>query len=53
MAKKKRKVGDENRVYNPAWVREFDFSEVHGKPLCLICQKTIAVLKRANLQRHH
>jgi len=33
-------------------VRDFGFAEVHGKPMCLICQKTIAVLKRANLQRH-
>ena len=31
----------------------FGFSEVHGKPICLICQKRITVLKRANLQRHH
>jgi len=49
----KRKVGDENRVLNPAWVRDFGFAEVHGKPMCLIFQKIIAVLKRANLQRHH
>jgi len=28
MATKKSKVGDENRVFNPAWVREFGFAEV-------------------------
>jgi len=53
MATKKSKVGDENRVCNPAWAREFGFAEVHGKPMCFICQQTITVLKRANLQRHH
>ncbi|XP_073668196.1 general transcription factor II-I repeat domain-containing protein 2-like [Paramisgurnus dabryanus] len=53
MATKKRKVDDENRTFNPAWESEFAFLEVKGKPVCLICQKTIAVLKRANLQRHH
>ena len=50
----KSKVGDENRVFNSAWVFAFlGFAEVHGKPICLICQKTITMLKQANLQRHH
>ncbi|KAK9977291.1 hypothetical protein ABG768_019112 [Culter alburnus] len=53
MASKKRKVDNENRVFNPAWQMDFAFAEIGGKPMCLICQKTIAVLKRANLQRHH
>lgn len=53
MATKKRKVDDENRVFNPAWEMEFAFAEIHGKPMCLICQKAIAVSKRANLQQHH
>ena len=39
-----------SRIYS---VRKFGFAEVHGIPMCLICQKTIAVLKRANLQRNH
>ncbi len=53
MASKKRKVDDENRVFNLGWQMEFAFAEIGGKPICLICQKTVAVLKRANLQRHH
>jgi len=53
MATKKSNVCDENRVFNPAWVREFSIGEVHGKPMCFIYQKTITVLKWANLQRHH
>lgn len=39
METKKRKAGDENRVFNLAFLRKFVFAEMHGKPMCLVCQK--------------
>lgn len=53
MATKKRKVDDEHRVFNSAWKNEFAFTETNGKPMCLICQRTVSVMKRDNLRRHH
>uniref|UniRef100_K7G7Y3 SPIN-DOC-like zinc-finger domain-containing protein n=1 Tax=Pelodiscus sinensis TaxID=13735 RepID=K7G7Y3_PELSI len=41
------------RVFNPVWIMEFGFVEINGKSMCLLCQKTIAVLKKTNLQWHH
>ncbi|CAH1634822.1 unnamed protein product [Spodoptera littoralis] len=51
--KKKRKVIEENRVFNDAWTDLYFFVNCNGKPLCLICQKTIAMQKEYNLKRHY
>jgi hypothetical protein len=53
MASKKRKLLEENRVFNDAWTDLYFFIDCKGKPLCLICQKTIAVQKEYNLKRHY
>ncbi|XP_045504708.1 general transcription factor II-I repeat domain-containing protein 2A-like isoform X2 [Colias croceus] len=53
MASKKRKVTEENRVFNEAWTDLYFFINCNGKPLCLICQKTIAIQKEYNVKRHY
>lgn len=53
MASKKRKLLEENRAFNDAWTDLYFFIDYRGKPLCLICQKTIAVKKEYNLKRHY
>ena len=32
---------------------QYLFIESNGKPLCLVCQETISVVKEYNLKRHH
>lgn len=51
--KKKREGDDENTDFSPAWEIKFALAEIRERPACLIRQKTIAVSKQANLQRHH
>lgn len=29
------------------------FTEVNGKPVCLVCQQQVSVLKEYNIQRHY
>lgn len=53
MASKKRKLFEENRVFNDAWTDLYFFINYNGKPLCLICQKTIAIQKEYNVKRHY
>ena len=48
-----RKYCDENRVFNKQWAMQFLFTESNGKVLFLVCQETIAVLKKHNLKRHY
>ncbi|MGH0136969.1 UNVERIFIED_CONTAM: hypothetical protein FKN15_071072 [Acipenser sinensis] len=52
---KRCKVDSENRAFNPNWTADFLFimpSHLNAKPLCLICQTTVAVSKVANIKRH-
>ena len=50
---KKRKVDIERRAFNPAWRENYFFMERFGQPnWCLICFKTVAVLKEFNMRRH-
>ena len=44
---------EENRVFNDAWTDLYFFINYNGKQLCLICQKTLAILKDFNLKRHY
>ena len=52
---KKRKVGPENRNFKEKWVNQFAFI-LHPKtlkPLCLICNSTIAIIKLDNIRRRY
>ena len=51
--RQKRKYCNENRVFNEQWTMQYLFIESNGKPLCLICQETISVVKEYNLKRHY
>lgn len=50
---KKRKVDLENSVFHEKWINDFFFVEVKGKPVCLVCREALAVMKKANLERHY
>ena len=50
---KRRKVDDEKRVFKDNWTELYFFIQHHEKPVCLICNETIAVNKEYNLKRHH
>lgn len=50
MATKKRKICDEHRFFYNSWVDLYFFVEHKGKPLCLISQKTVAVMKEYNIK---
>ncbi|XP_055726157.1 general transcription factor II-I repeat domain-containing protein 2-like [Salvelinus fontinalis] len=49
----KRKVDTENRGFQTRWESEYMFTEVAGKPVCLLCGESVAVLKEYNLRRHY
>ena len=49
----KRKVDAENRGFQARWEAEYMFTEVNGKPVCLLCGESLAVMKEYNLRRHH
>ncbi|XP_029443929.1 uncharacterized protein LOC115083936 isoform X2 [Rhinatrema bivittatum] len=49
---KQRKVDLECRLFNPEWQAKYFFIVLNSKPICLICQENIAVLKKYNLYRH-
>lgn len=49
---KKRKVESECWVFNKEWTPKYFFTEVWSKAVCLICQKTIVVLKEYNISCH-
>lgn len=50
---KKRKVDNERRVFQETWTEDYFFVEVIGKSVCLVCGESLAVLKKANLERHY
>ena len=49
----KRKVDAECRVFQEKWTNYFFFVEVKGKPVCLVCGEALAVMKKANVERHY
>ncbi|KAE9522238.1 hypothetical protein AGLY_017364 [Aphis glycines] len=54
MSAKKRKIEDENRIFNSLWENEYLFIiNKQKKPQCLVCLNIIAVLKEYNLKRHY
>ena len=48
----KQKVNAENRGFQARWEAEYMFTEVKGKPVCLLCGESVAVMKEYNLRRH-
>uniref|UniRef100_A0A9J7YT13 SPIN-DOC-like zinc-finger domain-containing protein n=1 Tax=Cyprinus carpio carpio TaxID=630221 RepID=A0A9J7YT13_CYPCA len=50
---KKRKVDAECRAFQEKWTNDYFFVEVKGKPVCLVCGDALAVMKKANLERHY
>lgn len=50
---KKRKVDTECRVFQEKWSLSYLFTEVNGKPVCLVCSQHVSVLKEYNLRRHN
>ena len=52
-AAKRRKVTSEPQVFKDVWTELYFFVQHSNKPVCLICQETIAVFKDYNLNRHY
>ena len=50
---KKRKTGDEGRMFNIEWENSYFFVKISQKPVCLVCGKHVAAMKKSNLQRHY
>lgn len=56
MEPKKRKLEDENRQFSPEWTDLYCFtlpSRAGAKPMCLICNQTVALIKSSNIKRHY
>ncbi|XP_065444398.1 general transcription factor II-I repeat domain-containing protein 2A-like [Chrysemys picta bellii] len=49
----KRKIDSENRGFQSRWENEYMFTEIAGKPVCLLCGSNIAAMKEYNLRRHY
>ena len=50
---KRRKVDRENRTFTENWTEQYFFIMFGDKPLCLLCNATVAVVKECNLKRHY
>lgn len=53
MSSKKRKIADECRVFQEKWTELYCFVNIKNKPVCLICNETVSVMKEYNLKRHY
>lgn len=56
MDRKKRKVDSENRKFLTEWTEQYCFTlpdRPGAVPVCLICNKTVALIKSTNLKRHY
>ena len=49
----KRKVDAEKRTFQNRWDDVYLFTDIAGKPVCLICGKSVAVMKEFNLRLHY
>jgi len=49
----KRKLDQENRVFQMKWESDYLFTEFKGKPMCLVCLETLSAMKDFNLSRHY
>ena len=52
---KKRKFDEENRSFKKEWTQQYAFilPPTSSKPLCLICNESVALVKSSNLKRHY
>src|SRR4029434_5881007 len=52
---KKRKIDSENRDFKTGWTDKYAFVLPVGstKPICLICNETVALVKSGNMKRHY
>lgn len=50
---KKRKVDAECRVFQEKWTASYLFTEVNGKPVCLVCMQHVSVFKQYNIRRYY
>jgi hypothetical protein len=50
---KKRKVSDECRAFQEKWSYVYFFVQILQKPVCLICNESVSVMKEYNLKRHY
>src|SRR4029434_4579180 len=52
---KKRKVDSKNRKFETEWTDKYAFVLSVGstKPMCLICNETVALVKSGNVKRHY
>ena len=46
-------MASESQVFKDIWTELYFFVQHNNKPVCLICQETIAVYKDYNLHRHY
>ena len=49
----KRKVDTEGRGFRKIWPSKYLFTEVWGKPVCLVCGEQVAVSWEYNVSRHY
>ena len=50
---KKRKITDECRVFQEKWTDLYFFVNIKNKPVCLVCNEPVSVMKEYNLKRHY
>jgi hypothetical protein len=53
---KKRKVDVENRLFKSEWTEKYLFtlpSATSSKPVCLVCNEAISMMKEYNVKRHY
>jgi hypothetical protein len=50
---KKRRVTEELRSFQDRWTINYFFVEFKTKPICLICNNSVSVLKEYNIKRHY
>src|SRR4029434_5732790 len=52
---KKRKIDSENREYKTEWTDKYVFALTVGstKPMCLICNETVALVKSDNVKHYY
>uniref|UniRef100_G3Q0J7 SPIN-DOC-like zinc-finger domain-containing protein n=1 Tax=Gasterosteus aculeatus TaxID=69293 RepID=G3Q0J7_GASAC len=43
----------ECRIFKEKWTTSYLFTEMHGKPLCLVCLQQVSVLKEYNIRCHY
>ncbi|CAH1105999.1 unnamed protein product [Psylliodes chrysocephalus] len=50
---RKRKVTDEHRSFQEKWTNLYLFVCVGEKPVCLVCNESVSVMKEYNIKRHY